>query len=71
MEDQEEKDLKKFSWTCLFTVTGVCCVAFYFLLQMLDGAASIFFVKVGFFNILIGLLLWVMQLPRKSVSRDA
>jgi hypothetical protein len=52
----EEKEMKDFSWTAFFIVTGICFFAFSKVLLLLDGAHLPEFAWLGFLFLIIGTL---------------
>ena len=66
----EEKETNRFSWPALFFVTGICCFAFRFVLKILEGNYSGFFLIAGIVAMVLGLLSWLVLLLIRSVSKD-
>jgi hypothetical protein len=51
----EEKELKKFSLTALFFVTGICFLIFTKALWLIDGTRLPVFSAIGYIAILLGI----------------
>jgi hypothetical protein len=64
----EEKDLREFSWTGLFIVTGCCFFLFSGVMKLLEGVHIPFFTWTGFASLLLGSLSTVGNLLAKSVK---
>jgi len=52
----EEKELKQFSWTGLFLVTGICFLIFSIAMRILEGQTVPFFTWIGIACMLLGSL---------------
>ena len=50
----EDKDMKDFSWTGLFLVTGICAFLFSGIMKMLEGSYVPLFTWVGVSCLLMG-----------------
>jgi hypothetical protein len=62
----EEKELKKFSLTALFLVTGICFFIFGKVLWIIDGTRLPLFTRVGFIAILFGSLNMIRNLLQRT-----
>ncbi len=62
----EDKELKEFSWTAFFLVTGFSFFAFSKILQWLDGTRLPVFSWIGVFAILVGSLNSILRFMEKS-----
>ena len=65
----EDKEMKDFSWTALFLVTGFCFFAFSKLLQLLDGTHLPVFTWIGVIAILLGSLNYIRTLMGSTEER--
>jgi len=63
----EEKELKEFSWTGLFIVTGLCFWGFSAILEFLDHTHPRIFIWIGSASVLLG----VLNMISKLVSRTS
>jgi len=63
----EEKELKEFSWTGLFIVTGLCFFAFSAVLEFLDHTHPRIFIWIGLVSIFLG----IVNIISKIVSRPS
>ena len=52
----EEKEMKEFSWTGMFLVTGFCFFLFRLILKILDGTEPRIFLMIGSVSLFLGLL---------------
>jgi uncharacterized membrane protein YgdD (TMEM256/DUF423 family) len=52
----EEKEMREFSWTGLFLVTGFCFFAFVIILELLDHTHPDYFTWIGGSSLLLGIL---------------
>ncbi len=52
----EEKEMREFSWTNLFLVTGLCFLAFSGFLKLLDGSHVLLFLRIGLVTTGLGLI---------------
>ena len=50
----EDNDVKDFSWTGLFLVTGICSFLFSGIMKMLEGSYVPFFTWIGISCLLMG-----------------
>ncbi len=64
----EDKELKEFSWTAFFLVTGFSFFAFSKMLQWLDGTPLPVFTWIGVIACLVGSLNSIRTLMEKSDS---
>jgi hypothetical protein len=62
----EDKDLKKFSLTALFFVTGICFFVFGKALWIIDGTRLPLFTRIGIIAILLGSLNMIRSLLQKT-----
>ena len=62
----EDKEMKEFSWTAFFLVTGFCFFAFGKILQLLDGVQLPVFTWIGIIAVLAGSLNSIRTLMEKS-----
>lgn len=62
----EDKEMKEFSWTAFFLVTGFSFFAFSKMLQILDGTQLQVFTWIGVVSILVGSLNKIRTLIGKS-----
>jgi predicted membrane channel-forming protein YqfA (hemolysin III family) len=62
----EDKEMKEFSWTAFFLVTGFSLILFSKVLQFLDGTRLPILTWIGIGTILIGALHFLMTLKEKS-----
>lgn len=70
MEDLEEKEMMKFSWTGLFAVTSLCFFLFAFFIKLIDGSHISLFLKVGLVNLgFAGLCFINKWLSRKEAKK--
>jgi hypothetical protein len=60
-ESIEEKEMREFSWSSLFIVTGISSFIFSGALKLLDGSHSGFLLKIGFLASTLGLLQWLIK----------
>lgn len=73
----EDNNLKSFSLTALFMVTGFSSFIFYVLLNMMDGTKATFFIWTGCAGIVAGFIAFAVQLlneketDRRRKRRDA
>jgi uncharacterized membrane protein YgdD (TMEM256/DUF423 family) len=61
----EEREMREFSWTGLFLVTGLCFFIFSGILEYLDHTHPSFFIWIGSISIFLGLL----NIATRSMSR--
>ena len=62
----EDKDLKRFSLTALFFVTGICFFVFGKAIWFIDGTRLPLFSRVGFLAILFGSLNMIRGLLQRT-----
>lgn len=55
----EEQELKEFSWTNLFIVTGMCFLGFSWLLKLLDESHVQLFFRIGLLFTALGVLAYL------------
>lgn len=67
MEDMEEQEIRAFSWTSLFFVTGVSCLVFCGILSVLDETYSLF-LRLGMIGVGLGLLSLLNQWLGKKID---
>lgn len=60
----EDKDIKQFSWTAFFLVTGISFFLFSKLMLFLDGTKLPVFTVIGIITLAIGLFRMVTGLQR-------
>jgi hypothetical protein len=65
----EEKELKEFSWTGLFIVTGLCFFGFSAILEFLDHTHPKIFIWIGLLSIFLGILNMISKLTTRSVTK--
>jgi predicted membrane channel-forming protein YqfA (hemolysin III family) len=61
----EDKEMKEFSWTAFFLVTGFSLILFSKILQFLDGTRLQVFTWAGIVTIIIGSLYFILTLKEK------
>jgi hypothetical protein len=64
----EEKQLKAFSRTAIFFVTGASFFLFSFFLRLLEGNHSRFFMIISITTVVLGACNWMLTRPMKSMS---
>ncbi len=62
----EEDNLKSFSITAVFLVTGFSCLLFYAFLRLLDGTNAFFFIWAGCAGLVAGFFAFVWQLLQEK-----
>ena len=65
----EEKEMREFSWTCLFAVTSVCFLCFSFFTKLLDGSHVSLFFKIGIGCLVLTVLALINQLLIRKEAR--
>lgn len=68
--DIDERDTRKFSWSGLFFVTGVCFLVFCLLLKLLNGSYPALFFWVGIISVSLGVLSWLANLLTQRESKQ-
>jgi hypothetical protein len=66
----EEKEMREFSWTGLFFVTGFCFFAFVIILELLDHTHPDYFIWIAGSSLLLGTLNTVTALVRRVSGKD-
>ena len=66
----EEKEMRQFSWTGLFLVTGLCFFAFSFILKFLDNSHPRKFLWIGGICLFLGLLNAVTTFVTNTSGKD-
>ncbi|MBL0154302.1 MAG: hypothetical protein IPP93_12770 [Chitinophagaceae bacterium] len=66
LSNMEENNLKSFSITALFLVTGFSCLLFYAFLRILDGTNAFFFIWAGCAALVAGFISFVWQLLQEK-----
>jgi len=61
----EEKELKEFSWTGLFIITGLCFFGFSAVLEFLDHSHPRIFIWIGAGSIFLGILNMISKLTAR------
>jgi len=66
LSNMEENNLKSFSITAMFLVTGFSCLLFYAFLRILDGTNAFFFIWAGCASLVAGFIAFVWQLLQEK-----
>ena len=61
IQEKNEEEMRKFSWTILLLVTACSSLVFSFILKMLDGNHSRFLIQLSLASFALGLLNWIGQ----------
>jgi hypothetical protein len=69
MEDFEEKEMMKFSWSGLFIVTSICSFLFSLVLKLIDGEHISLFIKIGFASLILASLSLVNSLLKQKDAK--
>ena len=70
MEDFEEKEMMKFSWSGLFIVTSICSFLFSLFLKLIDGEHISLFIKIGFASLFLASLSLVNNLLKQKDAKS-
>ena len=62
----EDNEMKEFSWTAFYVVTGFSLILFSKILQVLDGTPLPAFNRIGVIAIILGSLYYIVTLKGKS-----
>ena len=65
----EEREMREFSWTGLFLVTGCCFFIFSAVMKMLEGEHVPFFTWIGLASLLLGTLSGISHLAVRGASK--
>lgn len=65
----EVRNENEFSWQTLFFVTGISFVLFSLVLRLLEGVHSAAMLWTGAISLIIGSLIWVINLTSKTPVR--
>lgn len=64
-EQKEEREMREFSWSNLFLVTGCCFLAFAGFMKLVEGSVHPIFLRIGvsclFFWLLSCLFKWLVK----------
>jgi hypothetical protein len=57
----EERELREFSWSNLFLVTGCCFILFAALMKLVEGSVHPLFLRIGISCILLRILAFLFH----------
>lgn len=60
-EAQEDKEMREFSWSTLFIVSGLSCFIFSWVLKLLDGTHPPLLLKIGSLAIILAFFNWFLK----------
>lgn len=69
MEDFEEKEMMKFSWSGLFFVTSICSFLFSLFLKLIDGTHISLFVKIGCITLVLAVFSVVNDILKQKETK--
>ncbi len=70
MEDFEEKEMMKFSWSGLFIVTSICSFLFSLVLKLIDGDHISVFIKIGVVSLVLASFSIVNSLLKQKTAKN-
>lgn len=65
-ELREEKELREFSWSNLFLVTGGCFLVFAGLMKLIEGSVHPLFLRIGLVCLFLRLLAYLIKWQAKK-----
>jgi hypothetical protein len=66
----EEKEMREFSWTGLFFVTGFCFFAFVIILELLDHTHPDYFIWIAGSSLFLGFLNTLSSLMTRASHKN-
>jgi hypothetical protein len=70
MEDYEEKEMRKFSWSGLFIVTSTCSFLFSLFLKFIDGQHISLFIKIGVASLILAFFSIINSLVKQKEAKS-